>query len=164
MDTTPWAAASFDDVFVSIVAGASFEDVAQCGALTNFPQFLSLGQLLSKPTVALKASWVWRRELHSRLGVLLETLETVAMYEFWLRCLVQGEALVKSPAVNSTYFEPQGFRGPTRDGFETRNLEKAKRIYEDRIRATLSQSGMPGLGSTLYRHNRALIKSLGSRP
>jgi hypothetical protein len=159
MQSHPWISGSYADTYMTIEHSATFEIAAYCGALSDHPPFLSLHQafLGSNP---MHNAPVWRRDLHDKHGTFDESLRSAGDYEFWFRCQLAGEVFVKSPIPYSTYYiNPVGLSTrPGTDGI-LESLAIKKKFTRTSFQR-LTERNLPGVASSLYRHNLALIKKL----
>jgi hypothetical protein len=164
MERNPWVAGSYADTYVTLDAEADFEIAAFCGGSTDLPAYLSLHQSLKLGANPMHNAPVWRRELHQRYGLFDESLKSAGDYEFWLRCQVSGEVFIKSPTPHSTYFlNPAGLSTAPGTPGAAESL-KIKKHYESSLAIRLANLNLPGISSTPYRHNNAIIKRLEGEP
>jgi hypothetical protein len=162
MEKNPWVAGAYSDVYVTLDPMADFEIARYCGATTNFPPFASLHHSLGGANPMHNAP-VWRRDLHNKLGLFDESLKSAGDYEFWLRCQVSGEVFVKSSTPHSTYFlNPKGLS--TALGTSgVKEVSMIKKRYRRVISKRLRKENLPGVSSSLYVHNDAVIKKLEAK-
>jgi hypothetical protein len=160
MRSNPWASGCYGDTYITLDPLASFEIAAYCDALTDLPNYPSIHQALSATSNPMHNAPVWRKNLHTKHGLFDESFVSAGDFEFWLRCQVAGEAFVKSPIPYATYFlNPKGIS--TRQNTEAHHeIEVIKRKYKKAILYQLKQRNLPGLHSSLYRHNNSLIQQL----
>ena len=184
LDTLPFVDCTYQDVFYSFDAEASFGQIEAIGVHTDLPIVTPYNLMRFN---APHNAPMWRRSVHDELGMFDESLCSAGDAEFWLRCLAAGKVFYKRNDPHVGYFvNPQGISTrPTTEGLAEHHallaryaptLNSAHLVgpdeqFLDELEACL---GAPGWGASIQRTHldwryaavqRALrAASVGSRP
>lgn len=96
----------YQDVFYSMDGRLTFDEVASIGIRSDVPIVTPHNLLMfNSPHNAP----MWRRELHSELGLFDTTFESAGDWEFWLRCIAKNKVFFKINEPHVAYFQnPEG--------------------------------------------------------
>ena len=131
LDANPLADIVYQNFYYTFDPFLTFEQVARIGFVSDVPP-ISASNLIqfNSPHNAP----MWRRELHSDVGLFDTSFKSAGDWEFWLRCLTRGRRFhrIETPHV-SYYHNPEGIstRADTRAIEETRWIHMRYRRLAD---------------------------------
>jgi GT2 family glycosyltransferase len=106
LDTHPEADVVYQNVYYTFDPHLSFEQIAEIGFKTDVP-LVSPSNLISFNSP--HNAPMWRRELHSDVGLFDTAFKSAGDWEFWLRCLTHGKSFHRIDAPHVAYFHnPEG--------------------------------------------------------
>ena len=122
LDANPTVDVVYQDVFYTLDASLSFDQVARLGFKTELPIITATNLLaFNSPHNAP----MWRKAVHKELGLFDSSYKSAGDWEFWLRCLWRGKKFLKVNIPHVVYYNnPEGLS--TRP--DTKGLDKSKQI------------------------------------
>jgi FkbM family methyltransferase len=130
LDRYEFADVIYQDVLYSLDHSLPFEEIERFGFKSDLPivtphNLLKFNSPHNAP--------MWRKSLHSEVGLFDTSYKSAGDWEFWLRCVSKGKAFLKINTPHVVYFQnPDGIS--TRP--DTRGLEEGLRIlraYSDKV-------------------------------
>ena len=107
LDQFNWVDVVYQDFYYSYDSTMAWEHVAAINARCELPHVLPLS-LLAGVNAPHNAP-MWRKSLHTELGMFDEVLQSASDYDFWLRCADAGKQFFKIRDPHVAYFlNPNG--------------------------------------------------------
>lgn len=148
LDDNEFADVTYQDVFFSLDASLSFEEVARFGFKSAMP-VISANSLLAFN--APHNAPMWRKNLHEKLGTFDASFASAGDYEFWLRCFAQGIQFIKGNVPHVVYFQNPAGISTRPDG---RGMEESRAILGRYCRKLISDKLLVSRGD--------FVKALGA--
>ncbi|AXI44594.1 hypothetical protein C1J03_00245 [Sulfitobacter sp. SK012] len=124
LDATPFADVVYQDFYYSFAPNLSWDEVAAFGYKSDLPVITPYNMLrFNSPHNAP----MWRKSLHSEMGLFDASYKSAGDYEFWMRCLSKGKSFFKVNEPHVVYYQnPKGLstRADTRGLIEGRMILK----------------------------------------
>lgn len=110
----------YQNFFYSLDPGLSFEQVAKIGFMSDVPEVTASNLIqFNSPHNAP----MWRREIHSDVGLFDTSFKSAGDWEFWLRCLAHNKLFHRIATPHVVYYHnPEGIS--TRP--DTRGIEEGR--------------------------------------
>lgn len=120
----PFVDVVYQDFYYSLDGTMSFDEVAAVNVKSDLPHVTPHGLLRYN---APHNAPMWRKALHSDLGLFDTSFRSAGDWEFWLRCVSEGKTFFKINTPHVVYFQnPNGLS--TRPN--TRGLEEGLRVLQ----------------------------------
>ena len=104
----PWVDVVYQDFFFTLEAHPKWELIRKMDFKTNLPPVTLVDLVLFGINSPHNAP-MWRRQLHSELGLFNNTLKSAGDYEFWIKCAAAGKKFIKSKDCHVAYYvNPDG--------------------------------------------------------
>jgi hypothetical protein len=104
----PWADVVYQDFYFTLEPHLEWKQIVDKGFKTNLPP-VTLSDLVLFGINAPHNAPMWRRELHSELGLFNGSLKSAGDYDFWIKCAAQGKKFIKTRDCHVAYFvNPEG--------------------------------------------------------
>ena len=104
----PWVDVVYQDFFFTLEPHLNWQLIEEMGFKTNLPP-VTLIDLVLFGINSPHNGPMWRRDLHSELGLFNESLKSAGDYEFWITCAAGGKNFFKSADAHLSYYvNPHG--------------------------------------------------------
>lgn len=111
----------YQDVFYSYTPNLTWNQVAKVGIKSQLPEVTV--RLLATGTNAPHNAPMWRRSLHSTVGLFDASLKSAGDHDFWIRCAIAGAQFRKSPFAHVSYYHnPKGMSTKVKSPGRTEGL------------------------------------------
>ena len=108
MQLHPWVDVGFQDFYYLLDKDLDWTSVVNVGAMSQSPA-VTLTELAWFGINPPHNGPIWKRELHSKLGLFDENLRSAGDYEFWMRVVSQGGIFARIPKSTVGYYlNPDG--------------------------------------------------------
>lgn len=133
LENMPFVDVVYQDFFYSFDGHAIFDLSAAVGIHSELPIITPYNLMQSNSP---HNAPMWRRTLHSDLGLFNDDFQSAGDYEFWLRCCLAGKTFFKLNDPHVVYFvNPEGLSTQP----DTRGFEEANQITKEYARRLISK-------------------------
>jgi hypothetical protein len=116
----------YQDVYYSYTPNLTWDEIAKVGLRSQLPDVTL--RLLATGTNAPHNAPMWRRSLHSRVGLFDPSLKSAGDHDFWIRSAILGARFRKSPFAHVSYYlNPDGMSTKAKSPGRTEGLSLLKK-------------------------------------